>query len=113
MKNIFSWAALAAMLSTPALAAAPVAIVAAENFYGDIAQQIGGADVTVKSILANPDQDPHLFEVSASVGRAVTAARIVVYSGIDYDPWMEKLLAAARGSDRKTIVVAGLTGHKT
>jgi len=100
-------------ISTPASAAGPIPIVAAENFYGDIAQQIGGADVAVKSILSNPDQDPHLFEVSPSVGRAVSAARIVVYSGIDYDPWMEKLLGAARGSDRTTIVVAGLTGHKT
>ena len=80
---------------------------------GKSAQQIGGPDVKVTSILTNPDQDPHMFEVSPSVGRAVSAARIVVYSGIDYDPWMEKLLGAARGSDRKTIVVAELTGHKT
>jgi zinc/manganese transport system substrate-binding protein len=43
----------------------------------------------------------------------VSGARIVVYSGIDYDPWMEKLLGAARGAGRKTIVVAELTGHKT
>ena len=39
--------------------AATVDIVAAENFYGDIAQQIGGKDVTATSILSNPDQDPH------------------------------------------------------
>jgi zinc/manganese transport system substrate-binding protein len=91
----------------------PIRIVAAENFYGDIAKQIGGPDVSVTSILSNPDQDPHLFEVSPSVGRDVSAARIVIYSGIDYDPWMEKLLAAARSASRKTIVVAGLVGKKT
>ena len=76
-------------------------IVAAENFYGDIAKQIGGPDVTVYSILSNPDQDPHLFEVSPSVGRNVSAARIVIYNGIDYDPWMQKLLRAARSADRQ------------
>ena len=65
------------------------------------------------SILSNPDQDPHLFEVSPSVGRDVSAARIVIYNGIDYDPWMEKLLGAARSADRKTIVVADLVGKKT
>ena len=91
----------------------PITIVAAENFYGDVAQQIGGADTKVISILNNPDQDPHLFEVSASVGRAVSAADIVVYSGIDYDPWMEKLLQAARSTKRTTIVVADLVGKKT
>ena len=74
----------------------PIKIVAAENFYGDIAKQIGGPDVAVTSVLSNPDQDPHLFEVSPSVGRDVSAARIVIYNGIDYDPWIEKLLGAAR-----------------
>lgn len=94
-------------------AAPPLAIVAAENFYGDVAQQIGGPGVRVTSILTNPDQDPHLFEASPSVGRAISAARIVVYSGIDYDPWMETLLKATRATDRQVIVVAALTGRKT
>jgi len=93
--------------------AKPVPIVAAENFYGDVASQVGGPDVKVTSILTNPDQDPHLFEASPSVARNLTAARIVVYNGIDYDPWMSKLLAAAHGSDRKVIVVADLVGRKT
>jgi zinc/manganese transport system substrate-binding protein len=89
-----------------------VGIVAAENFYGDVAGQIGGAQVHVTSILSNPDQDPHLFEASPSVARAISDAQIVVYSGIDYDPWMEKLLGAARSSERTTIVVAELVGRK-
>ena len=33
-------------------------VVAAENFYGDIAQQIGGNLVDVVSVMSNPDQDP-------------------------------------------------------
>ena len=100
--------------AAPAKAAAgPIAIVAAENFYGDVAEQIGGPEVHVTSILSNPDQDPHLFEVSPSVGRAVSGARIVIHSGIDYDPWMEKLLGAAKSADRKVIVVADLVGRKT
>lgn len=91
----------------------PVAIVAAENFYGDIAQQIGGPDVKVTSVLSNPDQDPHLFEASPSVARSISAAQFVIYSGIDYDPWMEKLLGSARSSTRKAIVVADLIGKKS
>src|SRR5271154_4702667 len=62
-----------------------IGVVAAENFYGDVASQIGGAQVRVTSILSNRDEDPHLFEASPSVARAISAARIVVYSGIDYD----------------------------
>src|SRR6516164_2517347 len=98
--------------STSLALAGLIQIVAAENFYGDIAKQIGGPDVAVTSILKNPDQDPHLFEVSPSVGRDVSAARIVIYNGIDYDPWMEKLLRAARSLNRKTIVVADLVKKK-
>ncbi len=89
----------------------PLAIVAAENFYGDVAQQIGGAEVKVTSILSNPDQDPHLFEASPSVARSISAARIVVYNGIDYDAWMGTLLGAARNANRTVIVVADLAGR--
>jgi zinc/manganese transport system substrate-binding protein len=99
--------------SAPIRAAEPIPVVAAENFYGDVARQIGGAHVRVTSILSNPDEDPHLFEASPSVARALSAARIVVYNGIDYDPWVGKLLAAASGRNRETIVVAALIGKKT
>jgi zinc/manganese transport system substrate-binding protein len=92
-------------------AAQPIEILAAENFYGDVAEQIGGADVHVLSILKNPDQDPHLFEVSPSTARAVAGARLVVYNGIDYDPWMDKLLAASPSPERKVIRAADLM-HK-
>ncbi|MBW4093408.1 MAG: zinc ABC transporter solute-binding protein [Proteobacteria bacterium] len=106
--------ALLVLLAVPAQAAPPpVHIVAAENFYGDVARQIGGKDVIVTSILRNPDEDPHLFEVSPSVGRDVSAANIVIYSGIGYDPWMASLLGAAAGAQRRhTIVVADLIGRK-
>jgi zinc/manganese transport system substrate-binding protein len=96
----------------PALAAS-LKVVAAENFYGDVAMQIGGSAVAVSSILSNPDEDPHLFEISPAVGRDVSAARVVIYNGIDYDPWMERILGAVRSTDRQTIVVARLVGRKT
>ena len=95
-----------------ALADEPIRIVAAENFYGDIARQIGGSNVKIINILSNPDQDPHLFEASASAAQSVSAAAIVIYNGIDYDPWMEKLLAAARNDNRQAIAVAELAGHR-
>jgi zinc/manganese transport system substrate-binding protein len=117
MRNLILIGFISAVTAiSPAISAAhadPIKIFAAENFYGDIARQIGGPDVKVTSVLNNPDQDPHLFEVSPSVGRNLAAARIVIYSGIDYDPWMEKLLGAARSAERRTIVVAALVGKKT
>jgi zinc/manganese transport system substrate-binding protein len=92
--------------------AGPVKIVAAENFYGDVAAQIGGADVAVTSILASPDDDPHLFEASASTAKALAEADIVIVNGVDYDPWMEKLLAAHKAPARKEIDVSALAHKK-
>jgi zinc/manganese transport system substrate-binding protein len=111
MRNVFVWAVLAACALPLPAAAAPVAIVAAENFYADVAQQIGGPEVRVTSILSNPAEDPHLFEASPSAARAIAAAQIVVYNGLGYDPWAERLLGAA-GGGRRAIVVARLVGRR-
>jgi zinc/manganese transport system substrate-binding protein len=89
-----------------------IAVVAAENFYGDIARQIGGDLVAVVSIMNSPDQDPHLFETTPGIVRQIADAQVVIYNGADYDTWMEKLLAAAPRPGRLTINVAALTNHR-
>ncbi len=111
MTKLASLIAAACILAAPA-SAQTIPIVAAENFYGDVAAQIAGPDASVSSILSNPEQDPHLFEASPSVARQVSGAAIVVYSGADYDPWMAKLLSAARAPNRTVIVVANLVHKK-
>ena len=90
----------------------PITIVAAENFYGDVAAQIAGPAIPISSILSSPDQDPHLFEASPSTARALSAARIVIYNGVDYDPWMTKLLRATRAPSRQVLVAGDLTRRK-
>ncbi len=95
-----------------AASAQPLSVVAAENFYGDVAEQVGGSDVAVTSILSNPDQDPHLFEASPAVARNLANAKVVVINGAAYDPWAEKLLATGKAAGRTVIVVAELVGRK-
>lgn len=93
-------------------AQAVINIVAAENMYGSVAQQIGGDNVNVTSILNNPNQDPHLFSASPSTARAVAQANIIIYNGIAYDAWMEKLLSVQNNSSQIIIVIANLVGAK-
>ena len=62
--------------------------------------------------MSNPDQDPHLFEVSPAIIRQVVAAQIVVYNGADYDPWIEKLLKVTAKLGRVAIVAADLVNKK-
>jgi zinc/manganese transport system substrate-binding protein len=95
-----------------AQAAKPIKVAAAENFYGNVAEQIGGATVEVVSVMSNPDQDPHLFETSPAVLRQLQAAQIVIYNGADYDAWMPKLLKATPRPGRTVIVAADLVHKK-
>jgi zinc/manganese transport system substrate-binding protein len=111
--SVGTLAALAALMGLPALAAGPLRVVAAENFYADLARQIGGSHVEVTSILANPDDDPHLFESSPSTARMLADADIVIYNGAGYDPWMDRLLSATDQSSRVVFVAAELTGYKS
>src|SRR5713226_6919245 len=87
-----------------------LAVVAAENVYGDIAAQIGGAHVSVTSILSDPRADPHLFEPGTRNGLAVARARLVFENGLGYDAFMEKLERAAPSSERRVVVFADALG---
>jgi zinc/manganese transport system substrate-binding protein len=104
---------IALAVLTPARCSDPkITIVAAENFYGDVAQQIGGDRVSVASVLSNPDQDPHLFETTPAVVRQVAVAQIVVYNGAAYDPWIENILKVTPRPGRAVIVAADLVHKK-
>ncbi|MGZ4181746.1 MAG: metal ABC transporter solute-binding protein, Zn/Mn family [Solirubrobacteraceae bacterium] len=89
-----------------------VRVVAAENFWGSIASQLGGDRATVHSIITNPNEDPHSYEPTASDARQLAASRLALVNGIGYDPWVQKLLAADGGSGRITLDVGDLLGLK-
>jgi len=112
MRRLAAALVVALAISGTQAAEPKIAVVAAENFYGDIAHQIGGDRVEVKSIISSPDQDPHLFETTPGIVRAIADAQIVIYNGADYDAWMDKLLKAAPRPDRLTINVAAIAKRK-
>lgn len=88
----------------------PVQVVAAENFWGSIAVQVGGSHVHVTSLIANPNVDPHNYEPVASDVRAVAQAQYVIVNGTGYDPWAETLLQANPDSSRKELNVGAFLG---
>ncbi|HXP20667.1 MAG TPA: zinc ABC transporter substrate-binding protein [Streptosporangiaceae bacterium] len=75
-----------------------VRVVAAENFWGSIASQIGGSHVQVVSIITNPNTDPHSYEPTAADARTIATAQVVIENGIGYDSWVPKLLSADQAS---------------
>ncbi|MFI2207558.1 metal ABC transporter solute-binding protein, Zn/Mn family [Streptomyces sp. NPDC020192] len=89
-----------------------IQVVAAENFWGSIASQLGGSHVKVTSIITNPDTDPHAYEPTAGDARTVAGAQYTIVNGIGYDAWADKLLAANPGSGRTELKVGDLVGVK-
>lgn len=87
-----------------------VHLVAAENFWGNIAQQIGGNQVSVISIITNPNVDPHLYESDARDAIEVASANIVIENGLGYDDFMDKLLAASPASGRQVLTASKILG---
>ncbi|MCW2637768.1 MAG: putative cation transporter, periplasmic cation-binding protein [Dactylosporangium sp.] len=87
-------------------------VVAAENFWGSLAEQLGGSHVKVLSIINNPDADPHDYEPTAADGRAVAGAKLAIVNGIGYDAWAGKLVAANPASGRTVLTVGDLVGVK-
>jgi zinc/manganese transport system substrate-binding protein len=93
--------------------AAPVIhVVAAENFYGNLVQQLGGSHVAVTSILSDPNIDPHEYEANVKTAEAVSQAQLVIENGIGYDTWMDKLLSASPNSQRIVLVGGNIAKHK-
>jgi zinc/manganese transport system substrate-binding protein len=87
-------------------------VVAAENFWGSLAGQLGGAHVRVLSIVSDPNADPHDYESSALDARAVAAARYVIQNGVGYDDWMTKLLAANPAPGRRVYDIGATLGKR-
>ena len=53
-------------------------VVAAEDFWGSIASQLGGDRVTVRSIIVNPDTDPHSYEPTPSDARTMAGSTVAI-----------------------------------
>ncbi|MFD2422190.1 metal ABC transporter solute-binding protein, Zn/Mn family [Amycolatopsis pigmentata] len=89
-----------------------VAVVAAENFWGSLATQLGGEHATVTSVIDNPDADPHDYEPTPADGRTIASAQYAIVNGIGYDPWAPKMIDANPNPQRKVLNVGDLAGVK-
>lgn len=87
-----------------------VEVVAAENYWGSIAAQVGGSHVHVTSIIVDPNADPHSYEPTTVNARAIADAQYVIFNGAGYDTWMDKLLQANPASGRKVLNIGDFNG---
>jgi zinc/manganese transport system substrate-binding protein len=85
-------------------------VVAAENFWGSIASQLAGGRASVKSVIVNPNADPHAYEPSAQDARAMVASNMAIVNGLGYDNWSSELLQASPQPGRIVLNVGELLG---
>jgi len=104
--------ACSANTSSSGASGSTVRVVAAENFWGSIAMQLGGSKVTVTSIVVNPNTDPHGYEATPKDGRSIAAAQYVIYNGAGYDPWAAKLVGSNPTRNRRILDVGNLVGAR-
>lgn len=89
-----------------------IQVVAAENFWGSIAAQVGGDQVNVTSIIVNPNVDPHDYEATPADARTVASASYVIFNGVGYDPWVRQMLDANPVSGRKELEIGTFLGKQ-
>ncbi len=96
--------------SGPGAGSRTIHVVAAENFWGSIAAQLGGRQVTVANIIDSPDADPHDYEPTAADGRAIAGADLVLINGVGYDTWATQAVKANPAPNRTVLTVGDLVG---
>jgi zinc/manganese transport system substrate-binding protein len=71
-------------------------VVASTNVWGSVASAVTGDHASVKSIISNPADDPHSFEVTPADAATIADASLVVYNGGGYDHWVDDVLSTHR-----------------
>jgi zinc/manganese transport system substrate-binding protein len=89
-----------------------LSVVAGENFWGSVGSQLGGSQVTVKSVVTDPNADPHDYQSDTATARAFATADYVILNGAGYDAWADRLLSANPSSRRKVFTVADLLSRR-
>jgi zinc/manganese transport system substrate-binding protein len=85
-----------------------IAVVASTNVWGSVVEAVGGADVSVRSLINDAKGDPHSYADKPEDATLLTEAKLVVYNGGGYDDFFTKLVDAA-GADAKRVVA--FEGH--
>jgi zinc/manganese transport system substrate-binding protein len=101
-------AAPALLLAAPLRAQAPLSVVVSFSILADIAREVGGERVRLRSIVG-PDQDSHGFQPRPSDAEALRGARIVVQNGLGFDNWMRRMREAANWQGRVITATNGIT----
>lgn len=90
---------------SPAVTEGGVTAIGVESQYADVVSQIAGPYASVTAIESDPNTDPHEYEASPAMARAIASSDLIVENGLGYDSWVDKMIAASASSRRHVIEV--------
>jgi len=100
---------VSAILALPAaMANERVQVVTSFSILADMVENVGGEHVTVSS-LVGPDGDAHVFSPSPGDARALAGADLVVFNGLLFEGWMERLIDSSDYSGPMVTATDGLS----
>jgi zinc/manganese transport system substrate-binding protein len=103
MKSLI-FAGLLILLSGPGSAnAKDIDAVASFTVLADMARQIGGAHVHVRSLIG-PNGDPHAYEPTPQDAAALRQADLIFVNGLGLEGWIDRLIRAS--GTEGTVIVA-------
>ncbi len=100
-------AALAAVAPASAKSGKPLKVVATFSILGDMASRIGGDLVSVTA-LVGPDGDTHVYRPTPAAARTVSEADILVFNGLHFEGWLDRLIETTGFSGVRVVATAGI-----
>ncbi len=91
----------------------PIRVVCTTNIIKDLVRQIGGSRVEVTAIMDGPGIDPHTYTPSPKDTNALTAADLVVYSGLHLEGQFDEALESLKYRGIPVICVTETLSQET
>jgi zinc/manganese transport system substrate-binding protein len=107
MLRLLTACVLTLLVAAPALAQQKLRVVTSFSILGDIVAQVGGDRIDVVTLVPAM-ADAHVFQPSPSDARAVATADVLVASGLNFEPWLDRLAAASGFRGRHIVAAEGI-----
>jgi len=98
--------------TTPATSNDKIQIITSLDFYGQAAKAVAGKYGDITSIIDRPSIDPHDYEPTVKTAKQASSAQLIIYNGLGYDDWMEKLTVNKAKGARVITVGSNVAGKK-
>lgn len=86
---------------------APIPVVATFSILGDMVERIGGDRIAVTT-LVGANGDAHVYQPIPTDARAVSQAEILVFNGLAFEGWLDRLVEASDFDGVRVVATDGV-----